>query len=1813
MHDLYGTYARLDHTYRQYIRAAFPLRCERTAKMRDTMLERENVLSLPPLIEPVAVYPSSGLTLAAAAERLPDDAKDLAHLGQSLFPDARELYSHQQSALEETILHGRDLVVTTGTGSGKTECFMLPVLAALAAESRAWSAPRPVDETWRRWWRVQNGPPRRQWSHVTRPSAMRALFLYPLNALVEDQLRRLRSVLDCDATHAWLDAERQGNRITFGRYIGATPVSGAIDSKTRVPDLRKRLSAIEIEYESVREAIANDTNQHLNENLASYFPRPDGGEMWSRWDMQVTPPDILITHTHMLNIMLMRAIEAPIFEQTREWLESDASHCFYLVVDELHAHRGTAGTEVGYLLRLLIDRLGLTLNSPQLRILATTASLDDNEKGRRFLSSFFGRDRFTFITGDPVTPPSGSRHAIARFETDFARFANTVQPDVLAPAPDRDDPAVLDALQTLAVALGNTREKNATRAIADALIDTGTVNGVRDACIALASDGRLRAARIAPLDTALFPQAAQADGRPSDAMRGLLMALSLSQRADSRPSLPLRGHLFFHNLQNLWACANPHCTDPRLTAIEITHDDPSRAPIGALHAVHRLTCTCGSRVLDFIVCEICGDILLGGFRRTRQIGTHTVTTLTTDEPNLESVPNRCITDPTHGTYAVFWPYPSVGAGQVEPEDKQWTWNRVSRSWTPARLSHVTGVLQRDAKPPAPGEVGGWVYLVQGPHADAEPALPNKCPRCDTDYGKRDRSTPLRNHRTGIQRSCQVLAAELMRDTRAEEKKARDSKLVVFTDSRQDAAKLSAGMEMDHFIDMLRIVLMQAVREQSGALLESAGASAADVSANVALSNRFTPDLASVSLGHVRSIVRDRLASLGICPGGAEHRAKGYNQGEVRHPWYSCFIWRDGVPHLNPHPSAEAEQFVKRLDAMLEEQLVKVLFPNRTRTFENLGLARVTCDMAGDPPPEIRVAVEVAIRLLCLARRTTTSIHYEDGKTEKLPQSVMRYLSSRGISSDAVVRHLMASGAACPSATGLHIVPHMLRLIIPQDDIVSGYRCPTCRAFYMLDAGVCPQCATLPALVKSQCADDFAYYTTLAKNPDRAVMRLNCEELSGQTDVSVRPDRQRWFQEVFQPDENAHVLGIDLLSVTTTMEAGVDIGALHSVMMANMPPRRFNYQQRVGRAGRRNGGVSFAITFCRGRSHDDYYYQRPEAITGDPPPSPYVDFRRAPIFERMAVKELLRRAFEACKFPNDGNDSVHGEFGTVTEWGQRAATIKTWLSSEDGQFSTYEVREILTAGNESQVTSADFSTFVNSLIDRITVLVNDPNHHASALSERLANAGLLPMFGFPTRQRLMHLRWPSEHSQWPPPEIIDRDLEVAISQFAPGSELVRDKSIHTAVGVVGFKPSGGGARTFDGFEPPLSMPNPPLGLCSNCQALALTVPSVDDNTSTVTCPLCESPGMQLLDAREPKGFFSTLTPHDYNGMFEWQPRSTHPSIGLDAARPLEPANVANAMVSGLAEQIISVNDNAGAGGFMFQQAKVFNKIKSGAWVAADHIDPKYASQVSGTGESHRVALLSRKHTDILLVSMRQWPEGMFADPRTIEGRGAWYSLAFWLRQVAAAYLDVDPSELRANMRTFGKPGEVHGEVFLCDTLDNGAGYSMHLAQPHVFAEMLRHSDPDHVASAASTLLHPDHALACDTSCNNCLRDYQTLAFHGVLDWRLALDMTRLLSAPSTPVDLESPWGTHPNPWTTVVTQSLASAISRLGYTATAPVAGLHSYINTHRKIIGIVRHPLWTDAHPRWQMACAEAAAAHPELEVRALNPFRILRRPADAL
>ncbi|GFP27576.1 MAG: hypothetical protein DDT20_01043 [Firmicutes bacterium] len=201
-----------------------------------------------------------------------------------------------------------------------------------------------------------------------------------------------------------------------------------------------------------------------------------GAEMWSRWDMQDHPPDLLITNYSMLNIMLMRSFEAGIFDQTRAWIATDRSHVFHLVVDELHTYRGMPGTEVAYLLRVLLDRLGLTPDSEQLRIIAASASLESGSNGLKYLQSFFGRDRSRFtVVGGTTTPPNPAALSVcATFASAFRDFGCAVQ--------DNTD-NLTEPTRALAEAVGvNPADGESSRVLREVVLRSMAGEALRVAC-----------------------------------------------------------------------------------------------------------------------------------------------------------------------------------------------------------------------------------------------------------------------------------------------------------------------------------------------------------------------------------------------------------------------------------------------------------------------------------------------------------------------------------------------------------------------------------------------------------------------------------------------------------------------------------------------------------------------------------------------------------------------------------------------------------------------------------------------------------------------------------------------------------------------------------------------------------------------------------------------------------------------------------------------------------------------------------------------------------------------------------------------------------------------------------------------------------------------------------------------------------------------------------------------------------------------------------------------------------------------------------
>lgn len=1839
--------------YLRYLDSPFDLRYPDLVSERRELLNVDGRIFRQPLIEPVPAYESSNETFAAIAHALLGNSWNQAHISDladfislDLFPPGRIPYTHQRRVFEESVVNGHDVVVTTGTGSGKTECFLLPIIAALVRESTGWGGPGQRSPQWD-WWNHRQGPPSNRWlpriaqrSHEnsgTRPPAMRALILYPLNALVEDQLSRMRSALDGVNARAWLNSNRGGNRFYFGRYTGRTPVSGA-ENASKTAKLRAEMRLMEQEAQQV-----------AGSQAARFFPRLDGSEMWSRWDMQDHPPDILITNYSMLNIMLMRSLETPVFDATRQWLAADASRLFHLVVDELHTYRGTPGTEVAYLIRVLLERLNLTGDSNQLRIIASSASIAGDPSGLDYLEAFFGRNRsrFRIVGGSTVSPDEASVQVVNNHATAIRDLGMSLQATPAAP--------LLPIAQAFLQATGApslAASASAQEILYAGLVNIGASEALRAAC--MNPEGVIEPRTPTEIADQLFSGLAAADRHA--AVDGLISSICSAQNHGQSTLLPMRAHLFFRSLQGLWVCSNPHCTAVPARAVA--------CPVGRLYYGPTLTCSCGSRVMELLYCEACGEVFLGGYRRAGVNPNEWY--LSPDHPDLETSPDMASFDRDYARYAVFWP----SENGVQPASPHWSQDGVQRIW---QVAHFIPAEARVAHGAHAQGRRGFLYRVPQMHdasgnildpppqslpESASRAYPARCPRCDTNWARRDIGSPIRTQRTGFQKLAQVLSDILLREIGRDNPGAR--KLVVFSDSRQDAAKLSAGMRFSHYRDSVRQALVSALTNQSvgtlafitqlnGQPISTAQLAAANTYAAAypveaatlsmaqgPLANQLAPAFPPLTyqqaaqriqlrashgphlIPQLAIDVSSQLLREGMNPGGFSQEALWTDPDDRSGHWSALYNWPVGItPSAKPGGQLDANQQV-HLVRIRDESLIEimdVIFASGQRSLESLCIAFATTDRINFPPSSnlVQQAADGVIRILGSRKKLSS---HDRAPMPNIPASVRDYLSQiavrNSLPSTTMENDVIAHLTTCGALNQFIVQAQALCL---QSAGGEFWECTQCRRIHLqASGGVCTDCLSdlgpAQPLTPTQLASD--YYSYLATQGSD-LFRLNCEELTGQTNKSDGRKRQRLFQDIVLPGtENNRTDPIDLLSVTTTMEAGVDIGGLLGVMMANMPPMRFNYQQRVGRAGRRGAALSIAMTLCRGRSHDDYYFQRPRRMTADPPPQPYVDMERVPIIQRVLAKEVLRQAFEDLNlFGNPTGDSVHGEFGDAAQWNQPlppsgggppAPTVEqqvlAWIQTHQAEI--VHTTDVLLAYAHPNLIAArqNLIDYVNQqLIPEITAAANDPLLPQDSLSERLANVGVLPMFGFPTRVRYLFHRRPRAGYEWPPDEgIVDRDLDLAISQFAPGAETVKDGVIHTSIGVVNYRPQGNMV-----VEEPVPLGQPrPIGFCRRCQAVDI------QPGGAASCIVCgataqQDPGYELMQLSEPLGFRTWFGRNrDFDGVFEWTPRASRPKMGA-TLQPLTP--VSNFGVWSGPETIFIVNDNGGSG---FNFVKL-NQNGSETWVTREALTQIGINNppINTTVAPDSRALASIKPTDVMVVGIQSWPTGIVSSPLDLNARAALYSFGFMMRRAAAVELDIDERELKVGLRVLRElNGTVRGEIFISDSLENGAGYSTHLGNPAVAHNLIRFLVGQGDSTFYAPLIAPAHASICQTSCPDCLRDFSNLAFHNILDWRLGLDLARLALDANAPIDFAVSY------WQDIAVSTATAYFTSQPQWHSVSLAGVPAGQRGAR--VEIIAHPLWntTPNNLAPQLAAAHAQAQSAGAQVISYRSiFDVLRRP----
>ncbi|MGH7746299.1 MAG: hypothetical protein ACREQ5_16295, partial [Candidatus Dormibacteria bacterium] len=446
----------------------------------------------------------------------------------------------------------------------------------------------------------------------------------------------------------------------------------------------------------------------------------------------------------------------------------------------------------------------------------------------------------------------------------------------------------------------------------------------------------------------------------------------------------------------LWACSNPDCDQ-----LSAEHRSAGRT-VGRIYNQPEITCGCGGRVLELLYCQSCGEVLLGGYRPAESQGGRDF--LVPFLADLERLPDRVVTERTAVNYVVYWPKPPAAR---QPVRRDRTWGGLTFAFKRADLTPQTGMIRR-----LPQGSTGWALDITGAdHATLErvQGLPLHCPGCDEvrfPYRNRRRllptdpagkRSPIRTMGLGFSRVAQVLSGAVLSQLPADQRR-----LVVFSDSRQDAARIGPDLARNHFQDILRAELVAALDERADlTMAERAVAGDTSEEAVVAYGQlrqqmpaladalarpqhlRTDADKALIHAGQweleaptVEQLI-DRvelgLATLGLNPGGPGPSL--FEAADGRH-WHELYSW-DGTRMTRRAPLPEnLNDFRTLIRGTLTAAVLSNLFSGVGRDIESLVLAMVAPLRADLPPAQLSglgqdIFAEVAhsaLRILCLRLR-----------------------------------------------------------------------------------------------------------------------------------------------------------------------------------------------------------------------------------------------------------------------------------------------------------------------------------------------------------------------------------------------------------------------------------------------------------------------------------------------------------------------------------------------------------------------------------------------------------------------------------------------------------------------------------------------------------------------------------------------------------------------------------------------------------------------------------------------------------------------------
>jgi ATP-dependent helicase YprA (DUF1998 family) len=1743
------TIGTLHETLLGYIEATYHIADPKVVLQRRRLLETAGGIFQSPFLESTPRYETgenyaqmTDIPAAAreAYQRLCDPSA-----GKPLLFDPP--YSHQAASIRTILRDQRNLMIMTGTGSGKTESFLLPILGKLAVEAK------------------------NKCEQFRDHSAVRAMVLYPMNALVNDQLGRLR-LLFGDTRVLSMFQEWSGRAATFARYTSRTPYAGVRSKKKD----SKRLKSIGDFFVSIEEAairhqvgtpiVAKDDaraftiKQTLEKrgkwpaksSIAEWYGSgewldkqaqfrraitlEDDAELLTRYEIQKAAPDLLITNYSMLEYMMLRPIERTIFDQTRAWLAACPDEKFLIVLDEAHLYRGAQGAEVGLLLRRLRERLDIA--PERFQVICATASFSDRGKANagQFGGQLSGAPADTF---EPVTGKLKEREkASVGAGDDFSALS---QVDLTKFFSEND----ADQAEAIAGFLSFRGIKPSANHAADlhaALKSYGPFSK-------LVNDTMSAARSFDEVRKLIFPEAGVDIGD-----RAINALIAMGSRARLEPNdaslLPCRVHVFYRGLPGLWACLDTQCS---------TLDPMERGgPIGRLYNQPHERCGCGAPVLPYFTCRYCGTSYARAYTKDVAKPDHLFADpgqklLTTDGLASEfQALDLMLEAPPSVVQGLEANYDLV-SGLLNPDVLSDRKRTVFLRPQTAGLN-VSGLKETDP------DVENDEDEDDG-SAVASPGQFVPCGCC----GRRARGgrSSVQDHVTKGDQPFEALVSAQIRvqppgtAPATEFAPLRGRKVLVFSDSRQVAARLAPALQVFSLKDTLRALLPVGYRM-------------------LANDPAFGPTL--------------RLESAWIAVVVAAHRFGVRLRPELEGASEVMPRVEDTAPKALPDSSALFALLAQKAPINLTRAIVDVLKDN-ILGLEPLAVASVReaavltkklhdlPDIAGLAETTDQKEALVRFWLRAWLRKNGVWFsHMPDSwwgtdrivKAHKGDFQSMKHVWSASAQKTFFKKHwlqLLMTYFTEATPAGHRLLARHLGLEIGG----TWCRCNNCTSVHRpLDTVPrCIECGSLDVHAFNPDNDpvfkarkgfyrDPVIEALNVENP--TLMSLIAAEHTAQLN-SARPDEafsqaehhEMQFQDIdlaWREVDQHKSTSIDVLSSTTTMEVGIDIGELSGVALRNMPPGRANYQQRAGRAGRRGNAVATVVAFGSADSHDDHYFTEPQEMIRGQVVDPRLTLENPDIARRHIRAFLLQRYHEdrlpTLDLASDTLSNLFSVLGKVYEFrdgkgelsrddlevwlkaneAELAKAIDRWLPSElVGESRQYLitgfVNDLLGAidvaifgvhgtpvaivepeeppmsgappweGSESSGSTDGETTAANPEVDPQPDNDEIVDAAADNLLDRLLYWGVLPRYAFPTdiapfyvfSSRSTGYRAEMEFAP-------SQGLNVALSQYAPNKQIwIKGKQYTSKAIYSPFKDdrknSWGRRRMY--YE------------CSKCgHAKTNHDYDPDKRGEVLSCEACHSPATfgPAKPWFRPPGFAhlwgvaAPSVPDEPNETaYATRAKLIMPSGGPDMGSPVNPR------LRALETRQHLLVSNSGPESKGYHYCTRCGRIES---VSAPDFDLRlphslpYPNDGDGpcTGEfvTRGVVLGADFPTDVALFSLKLDPPFRLP-PANSETQAAMRTICEALSMAACRLLQIESGEILAEYRPALNDSGAAGslvEIFIYDTLAGGAGFSPQMV-PRA-AELFQ---------TALKILE-ECPERCDASCYRCLRSFRNRLDHTLLD-------------------------------------------------------------------------------------------------------------------